>query len=320
MIIVREYEPLLKEDKDKLFFSNEEETEQPKVEEKVEEPKIEIPQVEEEKPAIPESKEEEKREIVDAADEIRKQFTKEISLQNIALEQNKDVPIPTANPTEEKEVEPPKVEEKVEESKNDAAPVLAEEKKELQVSEEPKAEVTPILTEESNDLQIAEDPKTEIKEESKVEVKEEPKVEVSEPEPKKEETTPEEKPPVNTQETIIASTPVENTPRTAIEPTKEESKTAETKVESTEKKEDKPNKDNKTAAIIVTLVLGLLTVYLFGRTIYGFYLGFKYKDYIPGQETETSKNNNDVDTEQLKANKISNENTLDSTIMQKTYN
>lgn len=294
---MREYEPLLKEDKDKLFFPNEEETEQPKVEEK-----IEIPPMEEKiKSDIPSSKEEEKREIVDAADEIKKQFTREISLQNIALEQNKDVPIPIINPTEEKEVEQSKVEEKVEEPTPEVSPVLAEESKELQIPEEPKEDITPILTEESNDLQIAEDPKPEIKEDPKIEVKEEPSI--------------------NPQEMVIASTTVEDSPTTIIEPIKEELKVAETKVESTEKKENKPNKKNKTAAIVITLILGLLTIYLFGRTIYGFYLGFKYKDYVPGQETETSKNNNDVDTEQLKANKISNENSsLDSTIIQKTYN
>lgn len=69
--------------------------------------------------------------------------------------------------------------------------------------------------------------------------------------------------------------------------TKQEAKVEQPEATPTEEKKDaKP--DNK-KVLIVTCVIGFIAIYLFGKTLYQFYIGFKYRDYDPNQTTETAK-------------------------------
>lgn len=116
-----------------------------------------------------------------------------------------------------------------------------------------------------------------------------------------EEVTPvvDNEPSLNEEIAPIAKTEEEKVVEQVKEETKEEvkeepveTKQEEAKVEqpeatpTEEKKEVKP--DNK-KVLIVTCVIGFIAIYLFGKTLYQFYIGFKYRDYDPNQTTETAK-------------------------------
>lgn len=251
MIKVREYEPLLKEDKDKLFFKEEDHVQ--------EERPVEVKAEESVVAKVEEKMETVKREVIDAAEEIRREYTKEISLEQIALEQNKEVPLPI-----------------LEEKKEELNIPVIEEQEEVKVSD-----IEPSVVEEK--------PQTDEPKEDKVSQEELEKTVH-----------------INPQELVIATTEIEESKTQVIEPIKEEK---------TEEKKEEPKKEQakkkSTLSLIVTIILSALCLYLLGRTIYGFYLGFKYKDYVPEPKVEEKQEQQNETNEPI---------SLDSVILQNTYN
>lgn len=82
----------------------------------------------------------------------------------------------------------------------------------------------------------------------------------------------------------ISEDKTEVVPKVEVEePVREEKK--EKKV-----KDHKLDKDKKT--LILTIVLAVIVLYFFGKTIYGFYIGFKYKDYDSNITTQVEKKTN----------------------------
>lgn len=310
---MKEFEPLLKEDKDELTFENKEEVQNEPIikEEKVIQEndtqddfnfeKL-LEQVVEEQPLAKNetTKEEPTPEIKVTTEEVKEEPT--VVEERVVVVEDQNEPVVESSTVVSEEP-------KKEEIKEETTPVV-EQPKETSVDQQTSAEepktVDSAATETVTPPETTNTPASQTEEVKDPEVKtEEPKEEVPQAveqptEAPVEQPIPTEEPKVPEVSAIVPAPSTDNNQegQNESEPPKEKNK------------ELPPNK--KKTALIVTIILAVLALYLLGRTAYGFYIGFKYYDYDSTENKENKNNDSEINNVE--------EVSLDSLTLQNTFN